>query len=150
MWFLMCQMCQISIFTPTVLPKHYPCWGCSMALTAGSICLQLVTDRLGFDTRTTILGHVQRGGTPSAFDRILVSLWVKHWKYRRASPVLTHTVTVDATVLVVLILWLILFTFLILTASQGSHLIHTHSSVLVEEAALTSSFNRSHIHSFIP
>lgn len=38
--------------------------------------LQLVTDRLGFDTRTTILGHVQRGGTPSAFDRILVSLSV--------------------------------------------------------------------------
>uniref|UniRef100_A0A8C5AC10 ATP-dependent 6-phosphofructokinase n=1 Tax=Gadus morhua TaxID=8049 RepID=A0A8C5AC10_GADMO len=34
---------------------------------------QLVTDRLGFDTRTTVLGHVQRGGTPSAFDRILGS-----------------------------------------------------------------------------
>ncbi|KAK5613615.1 hypothetical protein CRENBAI_018800 [Crenichthys baileyi] len=34
---------------------------------------KLVTDRLGFDTRTTILGHVQRGGTPSAFDRILGS-----------------------------------------------------------------------------
>lgn len=38
--------------------------------------LQLVTDRLGFDTRATVLGHVQRGGTPSAFDRILVSLSV--------------------------------------------------------------------------
>ncbi|XP_040008559.1 phosphofructokinase, muscle a [Xiphias gladius] len=34
---------------------------------------KLVTDTLGFDTRTTILGHVQRGGTPSAFDRILGS-----------------------------------------------------------------------------
>lgn len=33
---------------------------------------QLVVQRLGFDTRVTILGHVQRGGTPSAFDRILV------------------------------------------------------------------------------
>ncbi|KAG7276071.1 hypothetical protein CRUP_020593 [Coryphaenoides rupestris] len=32
----------------------------------------LVVQRLGFDTRVTILGHVQRGGTPSAFDRILV------------------------------------------------------------------------------
>ncbi|XP_076028165.1 ATP-dependent 6-phosphofructokinase, muscle type-like isoform X4 [Genypterus blacodes] len=32
---------------------------------------KLVSDRLGFDTRTTVLGHVQRGGTPSAFDRIL-------------------------------------------------------------------------------
>ncbi|TRY53821.1 hypothetical protein DNTS_002778, partial [Danionella cerebrum] len=33
----------------------------------------LVVSRLGFDTRVTILGHVQRGGTPSAFDRILAS-----------------------------------------------------------------------------
>ncbi|XP_063997198.1 ATP-dependent 6-phosphofructokinase, muscle type isoform X4 [Pogoniulus pusillus] len=31
----------------------------------------LVVKRLGYDTRVTILGHVQRGGTPSAFDRIL-------------------------------------------------------------------------------
>jgi 6-phosphofructokinase 1 len=30
-------------------------------------------ERLGFDLRITILGHVQRGGTPSAFDRILAS-----------------------------------------------------------------------------
>ncbi len=30
-------------------------------------------ERLGFDLRVTILGHVQRGGTPSAFDRILAS-----------------------------------------------------------------------------
>lgn len=34
---------------------------------------QLVVTQLGYDTRVTILGHVQRGGTPSAFDRILVS-----------------------------------------------------------------------------
>ncbi|XP_078465852.1 ATP-dependent 6-phosphofructokinase, platelet type isoform X1 [Lampetra planeri] len=33
----------------------------------------LVTKSLGLDTRVTILGHVQRGGTPSAFDRILAS-----------------------------------------------------------------------------
>ncbi|XP_029357139.1 phosphofructokinase, muscle b isoform X4 [Echeneis naucrates] len=32
---------------------------------------QLISKKLSFDTRTTILGHVQRGGTPSAFDRIL-------------------------------------------------------------------------------
>jgi 6-phosphofructokinase 1 len=30
-------------------------------------------DDMGFDVRTTILGHVQRGGTPSAFDRILAT-----------------------------------------------------------------------------
>uniref|UniRef100_A0A8B9UMI5 Phosphofructokinase domain-containing protein n=1 Tax=Anas zonorhyncha TaxID=75864 RepID=A0A8B9UMI5_9AVES len=33
----------------------------------------LVVKRLGYDTRVTILGHVQRGGTPSAFDRVLGS-----------------------------------------------------------------------------
>ncbi|HMN11789.1 MAG TPA: 6-phosphofructokinase [Bellilinea sp.] len=30
-------------------------------------------ERLGFDLRVTILGHVQRGGNPQAYDRILAS-----------------------------------------------------------------------------
>jgi 6-phosphofructokinase len=30
-------------------------------------------DRLGFEMRTTILGHVQRGGIPTAFDRLLAT-----------------------------------------------------------------------------
>ncbi|XP_068100943.1 ATP-dependent 6-phosphofructokinase, liver type isoform X2 [Hyperolius riggenbachi] len=34
---------------------------------------ELAVQRLGFDTRVTVLGHVQRGGTPSAFDRVLSS-----------------------------------------------------------------------------
>ncbi|KAF7708948.1 hypothetical protein HF521_018005 [Silurus meridionalis] len=38
-----------------------------------SFLQDLVVRCLGFDTRVTILGHVQRGGTPSAFDRILAS-----------------------------------------------------------------------------
>jgi 6-phosphofructokinase 1 len=29
--------------------------------------------RTGIDTKVTILGHVQRGGTPSAFDRVMCS-----------------------------------------------------------------------------
>lgn len=37
------------------------------------LSLQLIKDRLQYDTRTTVLGHVQRGGVPSAFDRVLVS-----------------------------------------------------------------------------
>ncbi|XP_068736354.1 ATP-dependent 6-phosphofructokinase, muscle type-like isoform X1 [Montipora capricornis] len=32
---------------------------------------ELIKSRLQHDTRVTILGHVQRGGAPSAFDRIL-------------------------------------------------------------------------------
>lgn len=30
-------------------------------------------NRIGFETRITILGHVQRGGAPSAFDRLLAA-----------------------------------------------------------------------------
>ncbi|KRX20493.1 6-phosphofructokinase [Trichinella nelsoni] len=33
----------------------------------------LIVDRLHYDTRVTVLGHVQRGGNPSAFDRLLGS-----------------------------------------------------------------------------
>ncbi len=35
---------------------------------------RIIEERLGEDTRVTILGHVQRGGTPSAFDR-----WCSTW-----------------------------------------------------------------------
>ena len=35
---------------------------------------QVLRERLGEDTRLTILGHVQRGGAPSAFDRNLGTL----------------------------------------------------------------------------
>ena len=35
---------------------------------------QVLEQQLGEDTRVTILGHVQRGGTPSAFDRWMSSL----------------------------------------------------------------------------
>uniref|UniRef100_A0A665XG54 6-phosphofructokinase n=1 Tax=Echeneis naucrates TaxID=173247 RepID=A0A665XG54_ECHNA len=43
-----------------------------LQITSGFV-KDLVVRCLGFDTRVTILGHVQRGGTPSAFDRILAS-----------------------------------------------------------------------------
>jgi 6-phosphofructokinase 1 len=35
---------------------------------------QVLEERLGEDTRVTILGHVQRGGAPSAFDRTMSTL----------------------------------------------------------------------------
>jgi len=35
---------------------------------------QVLEERLGEDTRTTILGHVQRGGTPSVYDRWMSTL----------------------------------------------------------------------------
>ena len=32
-----------------------------------------IEKRTGYETRVTVLGHVQRGGAPSAFDRVLCS-----------------------------------------------------------------------------
>ncbi|SHK61483.1 Phosphofructokinase, partial [Caminicella sporogenes DSM 14501] len=32
-----------------------------------------IEEKTGIETRVTILGHVQRGGSPTAFDRILAS-----------------------------------------------------------------------------
>jgi 6-phosphofructokinase 1 len=37
----------------------------------GSVIAAEVESRTGFETRTVVLGHLQRGGTPTAFDRIL-------------------------------------------------------------------------------
>jgi 6-phosphofructokinase 1 len=34
---------------------------------------KFLEDKIGFDTRITILGYLQRGGSPSAFDRLLAS-----------------------------------------------------------------------------
>jgi phosphofructokinase-like protein len=34
---------------------------------------QEIQARTGFETRATILGHIQRGGTPTAFDRVLAT-----------------------------------------------------------------------------
>ena len=32
-----------------------------------------VEARTGFETRAVVLGHIQRGGTPTAFDRVLAT-----------------------------------------------------------------------------
>ncbi len=39
----------------------------------GQILEREIEERTGFETRTTVLGHVQRGGTPTAFDRVLAT-----------------------------------------------------------------------------
>lgn len=42
--------------------------------TAGGLEVgQRIKERTGFDTKVTILGHLQRGGSPSAADRLLAS-----------------------------------------------------------------------------
>ena len=37
----------------------------------GHLLGQLIEERTGYETRVTVLGHLQRGGSPTAFDRIL-------------------------------------------------------------------------------
>lgn len=37
----------------------------------GQVICNEVEHRTGFETRVTVLGHLQRGGTPTAFDRVL-------------------------------------------------------------------------------
>jgi 6-phosphofructokinase 1 len=39
----------------------------------GQLLEQEIEQRTGFETRTTVLGHIQRGGTPTAFDRVLAT-----------------------------------------------------------------------------
>ena len=42
----------------------------------GGVAVRLerqIEDRTGYETRMTILGHVQRGGTPNAYDRVLAT-----------------------------------------------------------------------------
>jgi ATP-dependent phosphofructokinase / diphosphate-dependent phosphofructokinase len=39
----------------------------------GQVLEREIEERTGFETRTTVLGHVQRGGTPTAFDRVLAT-----------------------------------------------------------------------------
>ncbi|MGL6009357.1 MAG: 6-phosphofructokinase, partial [Culicoidibacterales bacterium] len=40
--------------------------------SSAALAKQIETES-GFETRATVLGHIQRGGTPSAFDRVLAS-----------------------------------------------------------------------------
>jgi 6-phosphofructokinase 1 len=39
----------------------------------GAVLAQAIEDRTGFETRYSVLGHIQRGGTPTAFDRVLAT-----------------------------------------------------------------------------
>jgi len=44
----------------------------------GDVLAKEIERRTGFDTRVTVLGHVQRGGTPTAFDRLLATRFGIH------------------------------------------------------------------------
>jgi len=48
-------------------------WGRPRVGGIGALLADEIADRTGFETRVTVLGHVQRGGTPTAYDRVLCS-----------------------------------------------------------------------------
>ena len=50
------------------MPSDTPGWAASAAVLAAEI-----EARTGFETRVTTLGHVQRGGSPTAHDRVLAT-----------------------------------------------------------------------------
>jgi len=72
---------RLTVLTVFLVSPVQACWLSSVVIESvgqlNSLWLlsdeQLVKTRLKYDTRVTILGHVQRGGNPSAFDIILVS-----------------------------------------------------------------------------
>jgi len=54
----------------------------------GDMLAPMIEERVGIETRATTLGHIQRGGTPTAYDRVLAtrygmaavnSVVEKHW-----------------------------------------------------------------------
>lgn len=44
----------------------------------GAVVARDIQKKLGIETRVTILGHVQRGGTPTTFDRVLATRLALH------------------------------------------------------------------------
>ena len=39
----------------------------------GQILAEMIEKKTGYETRVTVLGHIQRGGSPTAFDRVLAT-----------------------------------------------------------------------------
>lgn len=39
----------------------------------GEVLAPLIEERTGIETRATVLGHIQRGGVPTAWDRVLAT-----------------------------------------------------------------------------
>jgi 6-phosphofructokinase 1 len=44
----------------------------------GQVLEREIQARTGYESRQTVLGHVQRGGTPTAFDRVLATRFGLH------------------------------------------------------------------------
>ncbi|MCI0638669.1 MAG: 6-phosphofructokinase [Gemmataceae bacterium] len=59
---------------------------------ASSQVAKLISERLGMETRVTVLGHLQRGGIPTPFDRILATRFGTYAAEMLAEGVYNHMV----------------------------------------------------------
>jgi 6-phosphofructokinase 1 len=66
----------------------------------GNTLAQEIERRTGFETRTVVLGHVQRGGSPTAFDRVLATRYglgaidmVHHGEFGRMAALKGNKIT---------------------------------------------------------
>jgi 6-phosphofructokinase 1 len=59
--------------TITVASGELDAFGHARLGGIGNTLATAIEERTGFETRATILGHIQRGGTPTAFDRVLAT-----------------------------------------------------------------------------
>jgi ATP-dependent phosphofructokinase / diphosphate-dependent phosphofructokinase len=59
--------------TLDVAPPTLDVWGRPKVGGIGALLADEIAERTGYETRVTVLGHVQRGGTPTAYDRVLCS-----------------------------------------------------------------------------
>src|SRR5262249_41403209 len=57
-----------------------------------SVVAKAISQRLGIETRVTVLGHLQRGGIPTPFDRVLATRFGVHAAEMLAQGVYNHMV----------------------------------------------------------
>ncbi len=57
--------------TLAVEPRTYDRFGHVLLGGISDVIAREIAERTGFETRVVMLGHVQRGGTPTAYDRVL-------------------------------------------------------------------------------
>lgn len=53
--------------------KHVDDFGHVQLGGVGQVLANLIEEKTGYDTRVTVLGHIQRGGRPTAHDRVLAT-----------------------------------------------------------------------------
>lgn len=61
-----------------LLASQLESWHGDEELRASSVVAREIEQRLGMETRVTVLGHLQRGGLPTPFDRILATRFGTH------------------------------------------------------------------------